>query len=439
MNADPSQLLAKLAHDHRHLEVKTLDLCFLAGLYLQGEREARTTFEEDTLVDLFEQICDLVDPGIDQPRKRATHAIQRFRDQRLLARVDGAGLVRAGEYALTRLATAVIEFYLAEEELTRESLTLLTHQLSAQLAAILSAAKHATAAEAWRLTVTAPLQVTIAELVRGIERRQRGMDAQQEEIQAHIAELLQSAWFEAVDRCQELLDKTAATLRELNTILMRDTSLLIALLQEIQALASAAGEPAPEAAAQRVIEHIDRIVAWGGERQRAWSSYYQNVHRFLREVVRLDPSRALSQRLRDQLVNWSANPLYLVVADAAPHLALVPVTAPEARQPVSRERRARDTDPDPVAPEDAAMALDEHVAAALAAGAETLAAVTSHVLPHYPSAEAYVVAGRVAHALARCRRVRGALERPWRPVTPTLVVEDWTVLTAEPPRAGANR
>lgn len=38
-------------------------------------------------------------------RKRATHAIGRLRDQRMLARVDGAGIVRAGEYALTRLAT----------------------------------------------------------------------------------------------------------------------------------------------------------------------------------------------------------------------------------------------------------------------------------------------------------------------------------------------
>ena len=63
----------------------------------------------------------------------------------MLARVDGAGIVRAGEYALTRLAAAVVEYFLADEALTRESLTLLTGTLRAQLAEVLAAAKKADA------------------------------------------------------------------------------------------------------------------------------------------------------------------------------------------------------------------------------------------------------------------------------------------------------
>ena len=47
------------------------------------------------LVDIFEQICDVVDPGAENPGKRATHAIERLRDQRMLARVDCAGIVGA--------------------------------------------------------------------------------------------------------------------------------------------------------------------------------------------------------------------------------------------------------------------------------------------------------------------------------------------------------
>jgi chromosome partition protein MukF len=43
--------------------------------------------------------------------------------------------------ALTRLAAAVIEYFLADEALTRESLTLLTGTLRAQLAEVLAAAK----------------------------------------------------------------------------------------------------------------------------------------------------------------------------------------------------------------------------------------------------------------------------------------------------------
>ena len=75
-----------------------------------------------------------------------------------------------------------------------------------------------------------PLRVTVADLVAGIERRQRGLDAQQEEVQAEIAKLLSADWWSAVDRCQSLLDATTSTLRELNEILLRDAHHFVTLL-----------------------------------------------------------------------------------------------------------------------------------------------------------------------------------------------------------------
>jgi len=145
-STDPSRVIASLARDQVNLELKTVDLCFLAGLYLKADKAALTSFEEDVLIDMFEQVCDVVEPGAENPRKRATHAIQRLREQRMLARVDAAGLVRAGDYALTTLAAALVQYFLADEALTRESLTLLTGTLSAQLAEVLAAAKKADSA-----------------------------------------------------------------------------------------------------------------------------------------------------------------------------------------------------------------------------------------------------------------------------------------------------
>ena len=170
MPSDPSRLIAALARDRINLDLKTLDLCFLAGLYLRADRAALASFGEDMLIDMFVQTCDVVEPGTERPHTRATHAIQRLRDQRMLARVDGAGIVRSGEYTLTRLASAVVEYFLADEALTRESLTLLTGTLRAQLAEILGAARHAEKEDGWRELVVAPLRVTVGELVGGIER-----------------------------------------------------------------------------------------------------------------------------------------------------------------------------------------------------------------------------------------------------------------------------
>jgi chromosome partition protein MukF len=424
---DPSRLIAALARDQVTLDLKTVDLCFLAGLYLRADRAALASFEEDLLVDMFEQICDVVDPGAENPRKRATHAIQRLREQRMLARVDGAGIVRAGEYALTRLAAAVVEYFLADEALTRESLTLLTGTLRAQLAEVLAAAKRADTDEAWRQRVVGPLRVTVGDLVQGIERRQRGLDSQQEEVQAEIAKLLQADWFGAVERCQSLLDTTTATLRELNEVLLRDTHHFVALLQEIQAHGIAAGNAEAEETVQRVIEHVDRIAAWGAARQRAWSDYYQYVHRYLRDVVRLDPDRALSQRLRDQLAGWTGRPFFTLVAHAPSIRLLRPLEARVERPAVTRPRGDREAPPTVVAAQDALGELEALVRAALADGALDLVDVTGRVLSALPLEVHYAATGRIADALARITRVRSERERPWRGVVDRLEIEDWSV------------
>jgi chromosome partition protein MukF len=425
-------VVASLARDQVNLDLKTIDLCFLAALYLKADKAALASFEEDVLIDMFEQVCDFIEPGAENPRKRATHAIQRLREQRMLARVDGAGLVRAGDYALTTLAAAVVQYFLADEALTRESLTLLTGTLSAQLAEILSDAKRATGPEAWHTKVSGRLRVTVSDLVSGIERRQRGLDAQQEEVQAEIAKLLQADWFSAVDQCQQLLDTTTTTLNELNEILLRDTHHFLAMLQEIQELAAAAENREGEETVQRVIEHVDRIAAWGAARQQAWSEYYQYVHRYLRDVVRLDPDRALSQRLRDQIAGWPEAPFYLLIAHAPSIRLLRAFEARVDRPPVARPLTERETAPEWVEPENIHADIEMLVARAIDEGAGTLAGVSSRVLPTLPESLHYAAAGRVADAVGRLARVRSERERPWAPVLTKIEVEDWTVDGREP-------
>lgn len=422
--ADPNRLIASPLRDQVSLDLKTADICFLAGLYLRADKAGLASFEEDLLVDLFEQVCDVVEPAADNPRKRATHAIQRMRDQRMLARVDGAGIVRAGEYALTRLAAAVIEYFLADEALTRESLTLLTGTLRAQLAEVLATARKCQGDADWRQRVVAPLRITVGDLVAGIERRQRGLDAQQEEVQAEIATLLSADWFAAIDRCQTLLDATTGTLRELNEILLRDAHHFVALLQDIQTIAAAAGQSEAEEAAQRVIEHVDRIAAWGGARQKAWSEYYQYVHRYLRDVVRLDPDRALSQRLRDQIARWPQQPFHLLLAHAGAIRLLRPLETRIERPPVARRQTDREVDPAWVEAEDVLDDLEARVFRALEDGTDTLADVTVQVLVTVPTETHYVAAGRIADVVARWTHLQDERDRPWRAIGEHLEIED---------------
>lgn len=59
MNRD----IASPARDQVDLDLKTVDLCFLAALYLRADKAELASFEEDVLIDLFKQVCDVVDLG----------------------------------------------------------------------------------------------------------------------------------------------------------------------------------------------------------------------------------------------------------------------------------------------------------------------------------------------------------------------------------------
>jgi chromosome partition protein MukF len=424
---DPDRILAALARDGRSLKLDTTELCFLVGLHLRAEVEGLATFEEELVIDVFEQACELVEPNAENPRKRATHAIQRLRDQRMLARVDASGVVGAGDYALTSLATVIVRTFVEDDRLTRESLSLLTGAVIASLSRIKIEAQRAKSEEDWRTVVVGPLRVTVGDLVAGIERRQRGLDSQQEEVQQRIGEMLQADWFGAVEQCQDLLETTTATLKELNDVLLRDGNQIQVLLQELLHAASEHHATEAEDAAQRVSEHVDRMMAWGSARQSAWSGYYQSVHRYLRDVVRLDPDRALSQRLMEQLRGWPERPFFLRGADEGRILLLRPITAREQRAPVARPRRDRERDLDVVVPEDRQAALEALVRAALSEGLRELGAVTRRVLEQLDEDRRYAAAGQIAALVAELSRPRAARERPWVVVSHGLEIEDWSL------------
>ena len=426
-DVQPDRAVAEVAARGLTLELGTADLCFLVALSVRARRGQLASFTEEQLEDVFGHVCDVTGAGGGQVKRRATHALARLRGQRMLARIDGLGVVKAPEYALTRLATAIADYLLEDEILTRDSLTVLTRTLGASLGQVLEAARGARDANDWRTGVTEPLQVTVGDLVAGIERRQRGLDQKQERFQAEIRALLEADWFGAVDRCQALLEDTSATLRELGELLLRDTSSLQETLQDIQEVAARAGAEDGELAAHRVSEELDRIVAWGSARQTAWSEYFQYVHRYLRDVVRLDPSRALTQRLREQLAGSAGRSFSLAVA-AAPKIRLLRDEPPPVDDaPVKRPRKRRDKEPVAEPVQDPQAAFEAEVKTVLDAGAPALSAVTEEIAAGVADEDRYAAAGRVAHAVAILGAPKAARERPWVPVAGDVVIEDWTL------------
>jgi chromosome partition protein MukF len=425
--SDPHRALASLTRDHVALELSTIDICFLAALYLRAERDQLASLPEEVVLDVFDQVCDLVEPGAENRQQRATNTIRGMRDQRMLVRVDATGIVSAGEYSLTRLAMLIVQSFLEDERLTRESLALLTGAVISSLAQIRAAATHLSneAGAGWRAQVVAPLRVTVGDLVTGIERRQRGLDTQQEEVRQEISALLQAEWFEVIEQCEKLLETMARTLRELNEVLLRDTSHIQSLLQEIQQLASEAGADEAEESAQQVESQVARMAAWGRSRQQAWSSFYQYVHRFLRDVVRLDPDRAISQRLLEMIRVWPQRPFSFVVAFDCTIRLLRPLNGLGDRPPVGQPHENWESAPSLVEAKESRVAIESLVEAALTDGPSSLAIVTRKIIAQLAENERYPAIGRIAAVTAKLCTPRAPRERSWVPVGSALEIEDW--------------
>ena len=427
MAVDSARLVASLHQAGAKLELETIHLCFLAALYGRENEAGLSSIGDDEVVDIFEQVCELVAPDPDNVRKRATHAIQRLRDQKLLARIDGAGMVRAGDYNLTTLATGIVEFFIDDgyDVLTRESLGLLTGEIIANLAKIEHRARDALTAEQWEEAVVLPLRITIRDLVIGIDRRQRGLEQQQREIEGRISDLLEMDWFASVQECESLLVETATTLAELKTVLLERTHQMQGLLQDIEQRAEDSDQPKAAQAARDVASQLDRLGAWGGARQQAWSEYYQYMHGYLRDVVRLDPDRALSERLRDQLASWVNEPFYLIVPETKPMRVLREVDTRIVRPPVIRPRRDRETPIECVASDADHTETEMLVREALERSPDTLASVLGDVLPRLDEDRRYLAIGEIAVLVAAYAVTHRNEERPWVSVPGGFEIEDW--------------
>jgi chromosome partition protein MukF len=428
----PRHVLASFFERRPALDLSTLDLCFVVTLQLKAHELGLASFREEQLLDAFQHVCQIVAPETEQVTARASHTIRRLREQRLLTRVDGAGVARAGEFALSRLASAIVDFYIEDEVLTQDSLELLARTLLVSLNEALDRARRAKRPQDWQAGVIGPLHITVSDLILGIERRQRGLDVQQEQFQQQISSLLESDWFNAIDRCQSLLDSTATTLRQLGELLLRYTHQFETVLHDILELASNNDVQTAEAVAHRVLGQIDRVAAWGASRQQAWSEYYEYVHRYLRDVVRLDPSRALTQRLREQLNEHAGAQFSLTVADAPAMRVLRSVVPPAPPAPVRRPRAERTPKLAEEPAQNPAEALAAHVRELLAEGAVELSHVTAQVSERLPAEQRFASAGRVAELVAHLAQPRACRERPWVPVREGLVIEEWGFAKASP-------
>ncbi len=412
------------------LQLDREDAAFLAGIHTWLAINPDPTLDEEQLRNIYRIVSEVANSDPSSSAQRATNAIARLREQRLMVRTDTAGIIRGGEYSLSRMGSAIAEWFGEQEGLTRKSLEIIMTQIRAGLGQIRVAAEAGGDDDHWESQVSGPLKLTVAQLIEGIERRQQGMDVQQEQIRERIEAMLEENWFEAVVSCETLLVTTSEALQELHKVLMHEIEGMSSLLSEIEDLCEKNSRVESVEAVDHVRRQIERIGAWGENRFATWSEYYQNVHEFIRSVISVDPDRAVRTRLRDAIKAYG-RPVFwfLNVADQPPYLHLRTDSDIRPSQTVERELK-----PEEDVLEDAGIInlplerIGEEISEKLRnSGQVELLDILSGLLPHHTFHEVYMLAGELAEWLIRLGVPLPLHDESWYPLGKGIEIQKLTV------------
>ena len=290
------------------LNINRLDTAFIAGVqtYLEVQQEVSLKFSD--LEAVFNIVNDLEEGPVDALPQRTQRAIERLVKNRLLIRVDGGGISQQAVFDISALGKAIVAYISQNDRLTRQNLTIITSRIISILAEIRRALASSGTQAFWDEMVLMPLKHVIVELLEAIEKRQRGLDLEQEEVRGQISNLLEKNWLSALESCESLLEATSTTLQELYRSLLIENTAIKQGLNEIYEMADEQRQIQTVELIDNIYLRLDQLEQWGKERVSSWSQYYRRVNDFLQSIVRFDPNRELSQKLKEQIQEYPEKP-----------------------------------------------------------------------------------------------------------------------------------
>ncbi len=298
------------------LHVNREDTAFIAGICTYLDLQQNYSLEFADLEKVYNIVNELSHGNLESVSQRVQNAIERLLKNQLLIRVDGGGISFRPIYDVTRLGKAIVDFLTNNEKLTRQNLTIITSRIVAFIADIRRSMETGGSDKFWEDKVHLPLRHVITELIEAIEKRQRGLDIEQEDVRSQISSLLEKDWLDALETCESLLDTTSETLQELYRTLLAENTAMKQGLNDIYEQADNNQQNAVLETIENIYRRLDQLEQWGKERVSSWSQYYRRVNDFLQSIVRFDPNREYSQKLKEQLLAYPQTPWFLDVIDA---------------------------------------------------------------------------------------------------------------------------
>lgn len=430
--AEELETLARLDASKVQVSVTSRQICCLYAIDAWLRRNLLASLTEPELRDVIRTVLAVIEQDAELPEKRITHTQEDLCKGQLLIRTDSGGITAAGRWTVSPLAQHIVRFFVDELALDAQSLVVTTTTIRGLLHRIEADAQVGGDAAWWETKVTLLLDTVVSELVQGIDRRRRGLDVRQEQVRRDIRAQLDLGWEDALGKIEQLLSTTADTIDELHVVVLRELDGLDTALGKIDDLAEQAAVSEALAAVQRVREYLYQLREWSSDRHAAWSTWYQRVQRNARELIRLDPGRRISTRLREHIRNWEAAPWALQILVSQKLRPLRPVESVRHREPVTGARPARVPLQECPVEDDGEAKTIRRLRKLLAEYGElTLRNALAEILPDPSLGDTFGAIGVVAHHLVGVGRVpeRSPPTRAWEAIDDKgIEIQDFLVL-----------
>jgi len=339
-NQTPSSVpeaVSRAFHTGLNIHLNSEDIAFIAGIQTYVDVEHSFSLEFSDLEKIFYIVTEVARTNQDNLSQRTHNAVERLLKNQMIIRVDGGGISHRPVYDITQLGKAIVAFMNSNEKLTRQNLTIITSRIISFLADIRRALKNSGTQSFWEEKVLMPLGVVVSELLEAIEKRQKGLDIEQQEVRSEISELLEKQWMEALEACESLLSTTSGTLQELYRTLLSENSSIKLGLNEIYEQAELNDQLKVLDIVENIYNRLDQLEQWGKERVASWSQYYQRVNDFLQSIVRFDPNRELSHRVKEQIRSYPTDPWYLKVIEPTTYRTIREINLTPKKESVTRD------------------------------------------------------------------------------------------------------
>ena len=322
------------------LHLNSEDIAFIAGIQTYINVEHSFSLEFSDLEKIFYIVTEVARSSQDNLSQRTHNAVERLLKNQMIIRVDGGGISHRPVYDITQLGKAIVAFMTSNEKLTRQNLTIISSRIISVLADIRRSLTNSGTQNFWEEKVLMPLGVVVSELLEAIEKRQKGLDIEQQEVRAEISELLEKKWMEALEACESLLSTTSGTLQELYRTLLSENSTIKMGLNDIYEQAEKNSQSKVLDIVEKIYNRLDQLEQWGKERVASWSQYYRRVNDFLQSIVRFDPNRELSHRVKEQIRAYPEEPWYLRMIEPTTYRTIRDINLTTKKAPVTRDLQA---------------------------------------------------------------------------------------------------